>query len=119
MARDEALREAARSRDHVRQALELARVESRRGMAAGAEGMEGGARGMEQGARQMDSQAEKLRSESFRNEQIARAAREGRTVTHQDLLAMIPRLHAGADRMRQGAEKMRRGAQAMREGRHD
>ena len=118
-ARDEAMREVARSRDEVKRAVELARVETQRGLAAGALGMDAGARGMDQGAREMDTQADRLRSESFRNEQIARAAREGRTMTHEELLAMIPRLHAGADRMRQGADKMRRDARAMREGRHD
>ena len=46
----------------------------------------------------MESEAEKLRSETYRSEKIARAAREGRKLSHPELQAMIPRLQAGDQR---------------------
>jgi hypothetical protein len=78
--------------------------------------MEEGARGMEQGARQMDETAEKLRSPEYRAEQIARSAREGRTVTDAELVAAIPKLHEGARKLREGAVRMRSEGEKMRRG---
>ncbi|HEX4736479.1 MAG TPA: M56 family metallopeptidase [Allosphingosinicella sp.] len=127
-ASQEALREAARAQEQVRRELtpermaeirraaEQARIAARQGLAAGAAGMEEGARGMEQGARQMDSEAEKLRSPEYRAEQIARSAREGRTVTDAELVAAIPKLHEGARKLREGAVRMRSEGEKMRRG---
>ena len=64
----------------------------------------------------METEAEKLRSQSYRDEQIARAARQGRRLSHEELLAAIPRMQAGAEKMRRGAERMRDGARKMRDG---
>ena len=127
-ARQEALREAARAREEVRRELtpermaeirrigEQARREAMRGLAEGAVGMEEGARGMERGAREMDAEAEKLRLPGYRAEQIARAAREGRTVTDAELVAAIPKLHRGAEKLREGAARMRSDGERMRRG---
>ena len=124
----DAIREAARAREEVRRELtpqrmaqirraaELARVEALRGLAEGGAGMEEGARGMERGARQLDEEAEKLRSPQYRAEQIARSAREGRTVTDQQLVDAIPKMHKGADKMRAAAARMRSEGERMRRG---
>jgi hypothetical protein len=64
----------------------------------------------------MDEEAEKLRSPQYRAQQIARAAREGRHVTDEELVRAIPKLHGGADGMRRGAAEMRRSAGKMRRG---
>ncbi|MBV9930746.1 MAG: M48 family metalloprotease [Alphaproteobacteria bacterium] len=126
-ARREALREAGEAqREALRhvdaraiaaqaaRAAADARHQVRVSMAAGAEGMLRGADGMERGARQMDAEAEKLRSPAYRAEQIAKAAREGRRVTDEELVRAIPKLHQGADGMRRGAAEMRRSAERMR-----
>jgi hypothetical protein len=127
-ASQEGMRAAARASAEVRRELtpermaqirrigEEARNDALRGLAQGAIGMEEGARGMEQGAREMDETAEKLRSPQYRAEQIARAAREGRTVTDAELIAAIPKLHRGADKLRQGAVRMRSEGERMRRG---
>ena len=83
-------------------------------MAQGTAGMEKGADGMLRGARQMEEEAGKLRDPAYREKQIARAAAEGRTVTHQELIDAIPKLQAGAKRMVEGAARMREGAAKMR-----
>jgi hypothetical protein len=83
-------------------------------MSHGAAGMERGADSMVRGARQMEEEADKLRSADYRERQIARAAAEGRTVTHQELIDAIPKLRAGARKMVDGAQRMREGASRMR-----
>lgn len=124
----DALREAARAREEVRRELtperlaqirrsaELARTEALRGLAEGGAGMEEGARGMERGARKMDEEAERLRSPQYRAEQIARSARRGETVTDQQLIDAIPKMHKGADKMRAAAARMRENGERMRRG---
>jgi beta-lactamase regulating signal transducer with metallopeptidase domain len=122
--RGEALREAEAARrealSHIdtariaREAAEHARRDVRISMRSGAEGMMRGADGMERGARQMDEEAEKLRSPDYRARELARAARDGRHLTDQDLVRMIPELHRGAEGMRRGAAEMRRSAEKMR-----
>lgn len=108
--RREAQREAARARHDAQRAQKKIHVD----MSAGAAGMEKGAEGMLRGARQMEEEAEKLRDPAYRARQIARAAAEGRTVTHQELIDAIPKLQAGARRMVEGAARMRAGADRMR-----
>jgi beta-lactamase regulating signal transducer with metallopeptidase domain len=121
--KDEALREAAQARAEAlregrgamaeeirRAALEAAR----RGMAEGARGMEEGARGMEEGADHLEREAAKLGSRDYRERQIARAARDGKALTHQQLLDMIPRFRESAEGMRRGAAAIRRNAEKMR-----
>jgi beta-lactamase regulating signal transducer with metallopeptidase domain len=121
--KDEALREAAEARDealregHGAGAEDIRRVAleaARRGMAEGARGIEEGARGMEQGADHLEREAAKLGSRDYREQQIARAARDGKTLTHQQLLDMIPRFRESAEGMRRGAAAMRRNAERMR-----
>lgn len=124
----DALREAARAREEVRRELTperiaqirrsaaLARTEALRGLAEGGAGMEEGARGLERGARNLDEEAEKLRSPQYRAEQIARSARRGETVTDQQLIDAIPKMHKGADKMRAGAARMREQGERMRRG---
>jgi beta-lactamase regulating signal transducer with metallopeptidase domain len=82
--------------------------------AAGAESMIHGAASMEAGARQMDQAATKLRSKEYREREIARAAAQGRRVTHEELLRAIPEMQKGAREMREGAREMRAGAAEMR-----
>jgi len=113
----EARREALRHVDTARIAREAgaeAQRQVRTSMRSGAEGMMRGAEGMERGARQMEEEAEKLRSPEYRQRQIARAARDGRRVTDQELVDMIPQLRHGAEGMRRGAADMRRSAEKMR-----
>ncbi|HEX5182748.1 MAG TPA: M56 family metallopeptidase [Allosphingosinicella sp.] len=100
----------------IRRIGEQARREALRGLAEGSVGMEAGARGMETGARQMDETAEKLRSPQYRAEQIAQAARQGRTVTDAELVAAIPKLHDGARKLREGAARLRDQGVRMRHG---
>jgi hypothetical protein len=85
-------------------------------MAKGADGMERGADGMVRGARTMEQEADKLRNPAYREEQIARARREGRTLTHQELIDAIPKLKAGSKKLLAGADKMRASAARMRRG---
>lgn len=114
----EAQREALRHIDTGRIAREAAAQSQRQvriSMRSGADGMMRGAEGMERGARQMDEEAERLRSPEYREREIARAAaREGRRLTHQELIDMIPKLHKAAEGMRRGAVDMRRSAEKMR-----
>lgn len=121
----EAHREAQRAvRDGQRQAQREARNAAREAQRAhrhvridlshGAAGMERGADGMVRGARQMEQEADKLRSADYRERQIAKAAAEGRTLTHQELIDAIPKLRSGARKMVEGAERMRAGAARMR-----
>ena len=98
-----ASREAARAHRHVR--VDMSR---------GAAGMERGADGMVRGARQMEEEADKLRSAEYRERQIAKAAAEGRSLTHQELIDAIPKLRSGARKMVEGAQRMREGAARMR-----
>jgi beta-lactamase regulating signal transducer with metallopeptidase domain len=98
-----AAREAARAHRHARIS-----------MSHGAVGMEKGADGMVRGARQMEEEADKLRSADYRERQIAKAAAEGRTVTHQELIDAIPKLRDGARKMVEGAQRMRESAARMR-----
>jgi beta-lactamase regulating signal transducer with metallopeptidase domain len=129
--RREALREAGEARREALRHVDTARIAREAGaqaaraaadaqrqvrisMAAGAEGMMRGAEGMERGARQMDEEAERLRSPGYRAQQIAKAAREGRHLTDEELVRAIPKLHGGADGMRRGAAEMRRSAEKMR-----
>jgi hypothetical protein len=106
------MREAqgAMAQETRRAALEAAR----RGMEEGARGMEEGARGMEEGADHLEREAAKLGSRDYRERQIARAARDGKTLTHQQLLDMMPRFQESARGMRRGAEQMRRNGEKMR-----
>ncbi|QPQ54201.1 M56 family metallopeptidase [Allosphingosinicella flava] len=90
--------------------------EVRHSMAMSSRDMEKAARDMENGARDMEREADRLRDARYREQQIAKAAAEGKTVTHQDLLNAIPKMKNGAQGMRKGARKMREGAQKMREG---
>lgn len=123
-ARAEARAEAHASRNRIREARrEHVRVQrdvqrqvrlAHRSMGAGARGMEQGAEGMTRGARAMEREADKLRSPAYREQQIARARGEGRTLTHQELIDAIPKLRAGAKKMLAGAEKMRSSAARMR-----
>jgi hypothetical protein len=69
---------------------------------------------MVRGARQMREEADKLRDPAYRERQIARAAAEGRRLTHQELIDAIPKLRRGAEKMLAGAEKMRASAAQMR-----
>jgi beta-lactamase regulating signal transducer with metallopeptidase domain len=116
-ARREALAEASRAQREGRLAIREAQRARRHvhvDMSHGAAGMERGADGMVRGARQMEEEADKLRSSDYRERQIARAAAEGRTVTHQELIDAIPKLRAGARKMVDGAQRMREGASRMR-----
>jgi beta-lactamase regulating signal transducer with metallopeptidase domain len=112
----ERMAQIRRAAEEARRAGAEAQLAAREGLIRGGLGMEEGARGMERGARQMDEEAEKLRSPAYRAEQIARAAREGRTETDAELVAAIPKLHEGAAEMRRGAERMRREGERMRRG---
>jgi bla regulator protein blaR1 len=106
----DAQREARRAAWEAQRAQRQVRVD----MSHGAAGMDKGADGMLRGARQMEEEADKLRSPEYRERQIARAAAEGRTVTHQELIDAIPKLRAGARKMVEGAARMREGAARMR-----
>jgi hypothetical protein len=73
-----------------------------------------GAASMERGAKQMEQTAANLARKEYREHQIAIAARKGKRVTHEELLASIPGLREGAKGMREGAAEMRAGAEEMR-----
>jgi hypothetical protein len=75
-----------------------------------------GAEGMERGARQMEEEADRLGSPTYRQQRIAEAARQGRTLTDRQLLDAIPQMRAGARGMRDGAAAMRHEAERMRRG---
>jgi bla regulator protein blaR1 len=111
-ARREAQREIGRSQREVHRAMHKVRVD----MSRGAEGMERGAEGMVRGARQMEAEADRLRDPAYRERQIAKAAAEGRTVTHQELIDAIPKLREGSKKMLAGAQNMREAAARMRRG---
>jgi bla regulator protein blaR1 len=116
-SRKEAARAQRDAQRHVQRAeREAARAQRRVhiDMSHGAAGMERGAEGMLRGARQMEEEAEKLRDPAYRERQIAKAAAEGRTLTHQELIDAIPKLQAGARKMVEGAARMREGAARMR-----
>jgi beta-lactamase regulating signal transducer with metallopeptidase domain len=110
--------EAARAGERAARAGEraaaIARRQARRSMAEGAVNMERGAENMKQGARNMAEEAVKLRNPAYREQQIAREALRGRTVTHQQLIDAIPQMEKGSRDMLKGAEDMRRGAEQMR-----
>ncbi|MEA3049789.1 MAG: hypothetical protein QOG84_1625 [Sphingomonadales bacterium] len=108
-AQGEAMRRAEAAAAHAQEAVRL-------GMARGAEGMMRGADGMERGARHMEEEAERLTSPAYRQQRIAEAARQGRTVTDRQLLDAVPQLREGAKGMREGAAGMRREAEHMRRG---
>jgi beta-lactamase regulating signal transducer with metallopeptidase domain len=110
----EAAREARAEARTERIKVRHDRDAARRGMLHGAKGMEKGAEGMVHGARKMEEEARKLQSRDYRAQQIARAAAEGRTLTHQELIDAIPKLRQGARKMIAGAEKMRASAARMR-----
>lgn len=114
-----AVAEASRSAEiHAAAAREAARHAhraAREGVARGAEGMMRGADGMERGARNMDAEARKLRgSRAYREEQIAKAARRGEHLTHEELLEAADEMEDGAREMRDAAREMREGAREMR-----
>jgi beta-lactamase regulating signal transducer with metallopeptidase domain len=119
-ARAEAMRSAGRAQgDAMRRAQEAAahaQESVRMGMARGADGMMRGADGMERGARQMEGEADRLGSPAYRQQRIAEAARQGRTLTDRQLLDAIPQMREGAKGMREGAAEMRRQAERMRRG---
>jgi beta-lactamase regulating signal transducer with metallopeptidase domain len=130
-ARDQALREGERARAEAMRSAGLAQGEAMRraqeaaahaqeavrmGMARGADGMMRGADGMERGARKMEEEADRLGSAAYRQQRIAEAARQGRTVTDRQLIDAIPQLREGAKGMREGAAGMRREAERMRRG---
>jgi beta-lactamase regulating signal transducer with metallopeptidase domain len=110
--------ELARAAERVARASEaaaaIARRQARQSMAQGALDMEKGAENMKQGARNMAEEAVRLRDPAYREQQIARDALRGRTVTHQQLIDAIPQLEKGSREMIIGAEEMRRGAEQMR-----
>lgn len=114
------IREAQREAQHeVRKVQRETKRRIHVDMSHGAAGMERGAEGMVRGARQMEEEAAKLRDPAYRERQIARAAEDGRTVTHQELIDAIPKLEAGAKKMVEGAARMREGAKKMREKKGD
>ncbi|WP_106640776.1 M56 family metallopeptidase [Allosphingosinicella vermicomposti] len=94
-----------------------AQAAARKGLAEGAKGMEQGARDLDNGARNLRREADRLRSASYREDHIAKARRDGHTVTHQELIDAIPKMREGAERMEDSADTMRRQARDMREGR--
>jgi bla regulator protein blaR1 len=110
----QAVREAQREGHRAAREAQRAQRQVRVDMSHGAAGMEKGADGMLRGARQMEEEADKLRGPEYRERQIAKAAAEGRTVTHQELIDAIPKLRAGARKMVEGAARMREGAARMR-----
>lgn len=121
-ARAEARSEAVASHREVRREVVKAEREARRAhararvdMSRGARSMERGADDMVRGARQMNEEAERLRSAEYRERQIAKAAAEGRTLTHRELIDAIPKLRDGSRKMVAGAQKMREGAARMRQ----
>jgi beta-lactamase regulating signal transducer with metallopeptidase domain len=107
-------RQTAHLRPQVERSVAHAHRAAAQAHAAGATAMQRGAEQMEAGARQMDEAARNLGDRSFREREIARAARQGRTVTHQELIDAIPDMKKGAIEMRQGAAEMRKGAEEMR-----
>jgi hypothetical protein len=62
----------------------------------------------------MEEEANRLRDYGYREEQIARAARKGERLTHQQLIRMAEDFRRGAAEMRRGADEMRRSATTMR-----
>jgi beta-lactamase regulating signal transducer with metallopeptidase domain len=85
-------------------------------MARGAAGMESGAAGMESGARRMEQEAARFRDRSYREQVIAREARRGHHVTHEELIDAAEGMEEGARGMRDGAREMRESAERMRRG---
>jgi beta-lactamase regulating signal transducer with metallopeptidase domain len=110
---DEEIRTAVAQSVNATAIAKAAHKEARKGLAQGAKDMERGARDMENGARDMEREAARLRSQDYRERQIAHNAARGHTVTHQQLIGMIPELKEGAREMRKGAEEMREGAREM------
>jgi beta-lactamase regulating signal transducer with metallopeptidase domain len=108
-AQGEAMHRAQEAAAHVQEAVRM-------GMTRGADGMVRGADGMERGARKMEEEADRLGSPAYRQQRIAEAARQGRTVTDRQLIDAIPQLREGAKGMREGAAGMRREAERMRRG---
>jgi beta-lactamase regulating signal transducer with metallopeptidase domain len=111
---ERAVKQAQREARHAAAEAQRATKEAMRGLSQGAKGMEEGAKGMEDGARQMRDEARKLRSKSYRDEQIAKAAARGETVTHEDLLEAADGLQEGSEGMIEGAREMREAAAKMR-----
>ncbi|MFL6857285.1 MAG: M56 family metallopeptidase [Allosphingosinicella sp.] len=123
-AREVALRESGPvDREAVRaatvavaDAARRAGAESRRALLVAAPGLRSGADGMERAARQMEQEAQRLGSADYRREQIAREAARGKTMTDQQLLDAIPKLHGGAQKLRHGADRLRQKADRMARG---
>lgn len=98
----------------VEQSVSHSLKSSRGAYASGAKGMLEGAASMERGAKQMELAAANLAKKEYREHKIAAAARKGKKVTHEELIASIPGLREGARGMREGAAEMRAGAEEMR-----
>jgi beta-lactamase regulating signal transducer with metallopeptidase domain len=112
----EAMRSVAAIRiDGERISAEAERA-TKAAMAGSAQGMMAGADGMERGADKMREEAAKLRDRDYRERAIAKAAREGKTVTHEELLDAARGLEEGAEGMREGAREMREAAREMARG---
>jgi beta-lactamase regulating signal transducer with metallopeptidase domain len=104
------------SAEVAREAARAASVAARQGLSRGAEGMLRGADEMERGADRMMRDAERLRtSRDYREQQIAKAAKRGETLTHEQLIDAADEMADGARDMRDGAREMRDGAREMRE----
>jgi beta-lactamase regulating signal transducer with metallopeptidase domain len=114
---EEATREAEIAGRVAHQAAAAAARAAKEGMARGADGMMKGADEMERGAERMRVEARKLRSSrEYREEQIARAARRGDRLTHEQLIEAAGDMEKGAVEMREGAAEMRESAREMRRG---
>lgn len=110
VTRSEAQRDVERARAQARRTQAKVKLDLSRGAAS----MERGADQMVRGARQMEEEAERLRSADYRERQIAKAAAEGRSVTHRELIEAIPKLREGSRKMVAGAQNMREAAARMR-----
>ena len=61
----------------------------------------------------MRAEAAKMQDQAYRTEVIARAAAEGKTVTHEEMIAASTDIAEGAEEMAEGAAEMRAAAVAM------
>ncbi|MBV7257172.1 M56 family metallopeptidase [Pacificimonas sp. WHA3] len=107
----------AMERNEARIEAAVARAEesARAAMARGAEGMLRGADKMERGADKMAAKGRQMRDDrAFRERIIAKQAKRGETVTHEDLIQAGKDLIEGAEGMCEGADDMRKAAEDMR-----
>lgn len=106
------------SEDFARAIEDVVKASVTAGMAAAQPGpqaaaqMRAGADSLERGAVAMRAEAAKMQNQSYRTQMIAKAAADGKTITHEEMIAASTEMAEGAEEMAEGAKEMRAAAVA-------